>query len=148
LIRNHWLSDLFSNEFPRILSSNLTWRLDTRMARRSIAWSFGTGTVKGSNGMTAPAASKLSLFVKCSDQFTRRKISVRGTKRTEMFTRRADYRLAACSQSVSRGSCVWRSHRLSVSMDLARERSLTWHVCSDRKRCAINRSLPSSRFTR
>lgn len=56
----------------RILVNIFILILDMKTVRKSIAWSSGTETAKGSNGMTVPAASRLSSSVKCSDQFARK----------------------------------------------------------------------------
>lgn len=118
---------------------------DTKMARRNIAWSSGTGMAKGSNGTTVPAALRLSSSVKCSDQFCE-KGRRKGLNARENLC--ANHWFAACPQGDPRGNCVWHSHRPSVRFSgLSKvERDLTWHVRSDWKRCVISRSLPLSRF--
>jgi len=65
---------------------------DTRTARRSIAWSSGTGTGKGSSGTTVLAASKPSSSARCNDRTTRL-AGGRDCKLARESTR-ANYRLA------------------------------------------------------
>lgn len=73
--------------------------------------------------------------------------SIRGTGRRE-WTARKSIRGASPGRSSSRRLCAWRFSSVVssfVSVDLTRQRDLTWRVRSDWKWRAISRSLPSSR---
>lgn len=74
---------------------------DTRTARKSTAWSSGTGMAKDSSGTTAPAASRLSSSVKCSDQIAGQ---AGGTINAQEYSHAN--RLAARPQNDPGGSCV------------------------------------------
>lgn len=107
------------NKVTWIPSSILVFISDTRTAKRSIAWSSGIGTAKGSNGMTVPAASRLSSCVKCSDQFAR-KARARETKCAGIFARKSLVCGVYLKVILEETACDVLIGRPFVSVDLAR----------------------------